>query len=145
MLEIPGPPSIGDSEGPTTLSCKKNQVRETATKEPHTTAVHIGLQRKSMIASGESRKEDTGRSEVLSAKAKTRIGSWNVRTMYEAGFFAQVTPEMREHNLHSLGVSESRWTCSGKIKTNTGETVLYSGRDDNYHFEGVAIILKKGT
>ena len=57
--------------GPTTLSCKKNQVRETATKEPHTTAVHIGLQRKSMSASGESRKEATGSSEVLSAKAKT--------------------------------------------------------------------------
>ena len=48
-------------------------------------------------------------------------------------------------DLHILGVSESRWTGSGKIKTNTGETVLYSGRDDNHHYEGVAIILKKGT
>ena len=65
--------------------------------------------------------------------------------MYETGKLAQVTSEMRRYNLHILGVSESRWTGSGKIKTNTGEPVLYSGRDDNHHSEGVAIILKKGT
>ena len=128
--------------GPTTLSCKKNQVTETAIKEPNTTAVRIGLQRKSMLASGESRKKATGRSEVLSAfKAKTRIGFRNVRTMYGTGKRAQVTTEMRRYNLHILGVSESRWTGSGKIKTNTGEPDLYSGRDDNHHSEGVAIIL----
>lgn len=30
------------------------------------------------------------------------------------------------------------------MKTTTGETVLYAGRDDNQHHEGVAIIFKKG-
>ena len=44
---------------------------------------------------------------------------------------------MNRYNLHILGVSESRWI-------GTGEIVLYSGRDDNMYFEGVAIILKKG-
>ena len=34
-------------------------------------------------------------------------------------------------------------TETGRHKTNTGETVLYSGRDDNQHHEGVAVILKK--
>ena len=43
-----------------------------------------------------------------------------------------------------MGVSESRWTVSGRLTTTTGETVLYSGRDDNQHHEGVAVILKKG-
>ena len=70
-----------------------------------------------MSAGGESRKEATGSSEVLSAKAKTRIGFWNVRTMYGTGKLAQVTTEMRRYNLHILGVSESRWTGSGNIKT----------------------------
>ncbi|XP_071141814.1 craniofacial development protein 2-like [Mytilus edulis] len=65
--------------------------------------------------------------------------------MYETGKLAQVTSEMRRYNLHILGVSEYRWTGSGKMKTDTGETVLYSGREDNHHFEGVAIIPKKGT
>ena len=43
-----------------------------------------------------------------------------------------------------LGISESRWTVSGKYKTSTGKTVLYSGRDDNQHHGGVAMILKRG-
>ncbi|CAG2246334.1 unnamed protein product [Mytilus edulis] len=64
--------------------------------------------------------------------------------MYETGKLAQVSSEMRRYNLHILGVSESRLTGSAKMKTDTGETVLYSGRD-NHHFEGVAIILEKGT
>ena len=39
-----------------------------------------------MNDSGESRKEATDRKMgVLSAKTKTRIGFWNVRTMYETG------------------------------------------------------------
>ena len=42
-------------------------------------------------------------------------------------------------------LSESRWTGSGRLTTSTGETVLYSGRDDQQHREGVAIILKKGV
>ncbi|KAI4885603.1 hypothetical protein NFI96_005381 [Prochilodus magdalenae] len=83
--------------------------------------------------------------EVLSAKCKTRIGFWNVRTMYETGKLTQITAEMRRHKLHILGVSESRWTGSGRVKTQTGETVLYSGREDNQHHQGVAIILRKGT
>ncbi|XP_025080471.1 craniofacial development protein 2-like [Pomacea canaliculata] len=65
--------------------------------------------------------------------------------MYETGKLAQVTAEMRRYNLHILGVSESRWTGSGRVQTQTGETVLYSGREDNQHHEGVAIILRKGT
>ena len=85
------------------------------------------------------------RMEVLSANTRTRIGFWNVRTMYETGKLAQVTGEMRRYNLHILGVSESRWTRAGRYRTNTGETVLYSGRDDDQHHEGVAIILKKGV
>jgi hypothetical protein len=98
-----------------------------------------------MNDSGESRKEAAGRKmEVMSAKCKTRIGFWNVRTMYETGKLAQVTAEMRRYNLHVLGISESRWIGSGRHKTNTGETILYSGREDDQHHEGVAIILKKG-
>ena len=98
-----------------------------------------------MSGSGESRKEATGRTmEILNAKTQTRLGFWNVRTMFETGKLAQVTSEMDRYNLHILGVNESRWTGAGRQRTGTGETVLYSGRDDNMHLEGVAIILKKG-
>ena len=47
--------------------------------------------------------------------------------------------------LHVLGVSESRWIGTGRLKTVSGETVLYSGRDDELQREGVGIILKKGA
>ena len=97
-----------------------------------------------MTAGSKSREEATSMNEVLSAKCKTRIGFWNVRTMNETGKLAQVTSEMRRFNLHLLGVSECRWTGTRRITTETRETVLYSGREDNHHFEGVALILKKG-
>ena len=81
--------------------------------------------------------------EVLGAKTKIRIGFWNVRTMYETGKLAQVTAEMRRYKLYVLVMSESRWTVSGRQTTTTGETVLYSGREDNQRHAGVAMTLRK--
>ncbi|XP_061166428.1 craniofacial development protein 2-like [Saccostrea echinata] len=100
-----------------------------------------------MNAGNQSHKDVTSkmRDDLNTTKTKLRLGHWNVRTMYEIGKLSQVTSEMRQFNLHVLGVSESRWTGSGKMKTTTGQTVLYSGRDDNLHHEGVAIILRKGV
>ena len=40
-------------------------------------------------------------------------------------------------------MSESRWTDFGKKTTSTGETIIFSGRRDGQHHEGVAIILGK--
>ena len=83
--------------------------------------------------------------EVLSAKTKTWVGFWNVRAVCETGKLAQVTTEMRRYKLHILGVSESRWTGSGRQTTTTGETVLYLGREDNQHHERVASDSKEGN
>ena len=80
--------------------------------------------------------------EVLSAECKTGIGFWNVKAMHETGKLAQATTEMRRYNLQVLRISESRWTGSGRHKTITGETMLYSGRDHQRH-KGPAIMLKK--
>ena len=66
------------------------------------------------------------------------IGTWNVRTMYEAGKTAQVAAEMRRFNLALLGLGETRWTQSGQLRLTTGEIILYSGHeeDDAPHSEG---------
>ena len=62
-----------------------------------------------------SQKETADRKmEVLSTKCKTRIGFWNVRMMYKTGKLAQATSELRRYNLHVLGISERRWTGSGR-------------------------------
>ena len=52
---------------------------------------------------------------------------------------------MKSYKLHILGISESRRTSFGRHVTPTGENILYSGRDDNRHIAGVALILKKRT
>ena len=62
--------------------------------------------------------------------------------MYKTEKQAQVLREMKQNRLHILGVSESRWTDFGN-KTSTGETIIFSGRRDVQHHEGVAIILGK--
>ena len=98
-----------------------------------------------MNDSSQSRKDAADRmADVLSAKTITHIGFWNVRTMFDAGKLAQVCKEMKRYNLDILGISETRWTSSGRFTSSTGETILYSGREDNQHREGVAIILRKG-
>ena len=50
---------------------------------------------------------------------------------------------MRKYNLSILGVSELRWTGHGRLRTSTGESVLFSGSEDR-HERGVALFLAKG-
>lgn len=71
---------------------------------------------------------------AVSAKVTTLIGFWNVRTMYEPGRMALVIAEMKRYK---LDIIISRWTTSRKMKTTTGDTVLYSGREDDSHHERV--------
>lgn len=129
---------------------EKDFVTKTATRNNTTTAVdgHLRSTNPSayMNVSSQSREEATDMTwkTLNTAKTKIHIGSWNVRTMYAAGKLAQITTEMNRYKLEILGVSESRWTKSGRITTASGETILYSGREDDIHEQGVAIILKKG-
>ena len=50
---------------------------------------------------------------------------------------------MKRYRLHILGVSETHWIQFGQKQLSSGEQVLYSGREDNLHLEGVGIILSK--
>ena len=63
--------------------------------------------------------------------------------MYSVGKTAQITREMARYGIGKLGIRECRWSGSGRIKTQTGETIVYSGRDDGVHQSGVAIIMSK--
>ena len=51
--------------------------------------------------------------------------------------------EMRKYRIGILGISECRWSGFGRLKTQTRETILYSGRDDEVHQSGVALALDK--
>ena len=91
----------------------------------------------------QTRKGADRQTTSFSLRKNTQVGNWNVRTMYEMGKAHQVASEMKKYNISILGVSEARWILSGKTKLSTGETILYSGHEDEnaQHTEGVAIIL----
>ena len=49
---------------------------------------------------GQSRKEDQKpTASIVNPKNKTRIGNWNVRTMFETGKAGQVAREMKRYKL----------------------------------------------
>ena len=83
------------------------------------------------------------RSLKAMTKDISKVGTWNVRTMYEASKTAQIPRETRAYNIGILGLCETRWTESGQTMLNTGDTVLYSGHEGENppHTEGVALML----
>ena len=80
---------------------------------------------------------------LTNPKEEIHIGCWNVRTMYDIGKAAQVAREMNNYNCTILGLSEVRWTGFGKVKLTSGETIIFSGREDNLHREGVALMMSR--
>nr|CAH8843517.1 unnamed protein product [Trichobilharzia regenti] len=96
-----------------------------------------------MTQAGESLREASQPMCLLSMKAKVRMGTWNVRTMYETGKAAQIAAEMRRYRIEVLGICESRWNGTGRCQLPTGETVIFSGHpeDNHEHTEGVAIMM----
>ena len=54
------------------------------------------------------------KASLLDAKTHLRIGTWNVRTMFDTSKTTQVLTEMQSYKLHILGVSECRWTGVGQ-------------------------------
>ncbi|XP_063405708.1 uncharacterized protein LOC134689673 [Mytilus trossulus] len=89
--------------------------------------------------------DKTLRNSILSPKQTLKFGCWNVRTMNETSRTDQTIKEMKRFKLDILGVSECRWTDSGKYKHNSGTEIYYSGRTDGRHQEGVAILLSKSA
>ncbi|XP_052218101.1 craniofacial development protein 2-like [Dreissena polymorpha] len=81
--------------------------------------------------------------ELLTPKRWIRVGCWTVRTLYQTGKLAQVVSELNRYNLTLMGVTEARWTDSGKQKVSFGIVIIWSARTDNDHREGVAVIISK--
>ena len=98
-----------------------------------------------MTSSGESRKEATRTTPIISTRTTTNIAAWNVQTMYQTGKLYQVEKEFERYNLSILGISESRWKGKGKRKLSGGKLLLYSGKENEKaaHEYGVALMMSK--
>ena len=62
---------------------------------------------------------------LLGPKFKVRLGTWNVRTMYQTSKAAQVLQEMEKNQLDIPGISECRWIGAGKQVTSSGAVILH--------------------
>ena len=80
---------------------------------------------------------------LTKTKVNVNIGCWNVRTLYSIVKSAQLAREMDKYEIDVMGISQCRWMGQGKVKMNTGESVFFSGREDNIHIHGVAIMMTK--
>ena len=52
---------------------------------------------------------------------------------------------MTGRNIDIMGINETHWTGQGKMQLTEGETIFYSGRDDNNHREGVGILMSRSA
>ncbi|XP_037787797.1 craniofacial development protein 2-like [Penaeus monodon] len=73
-------------------------------------------------------------------KQSLKIGTWNVRTLFQSEKLDNVKLEMTQLKVNILGICETRWTGSGEFNSDNFR-VLYSGGVK--HEQGVAMILDK--
>ena len=57
-------------------------------------------------------------------KVSVNIGCRYVRMLYCIGKSAQFAREMDKYKIDVMGISECRWMGQGKVKMNTGESII---------------------
>ena len=125
---------------------RNSSTTETYTQRNVIPGSSVGnIDNESMTSGQENQPRTTRlRSYLLRPNNSINVAAWNVRTMFEASRTAQIAKEMRQYNISILGISEARWTGSGKLTCNSGETIIYSGKDQD-HQSGVAVMMSKET
>ena len=110
-------------------SCRKKNATETNTclKTHLKQNSRLNQVEEPMKRAGQTHKEAGAPINLLFPKTLTKIGCWNVRTLYETGRAAQVAMEMDKYQIDILELSEVRWTTSGKVTLASGHTLIYSG------------------
>ena len=101
----------------------------------------------SRSADDENDSNPPGRSSSGSDILKTRgrclkIGTWNVRTLYQPGKFKNLIQEMQNVNLDIMGIAETHGTEEGKI-IQEKHTMIYSGGEK--HRNEVGIVMKNSV
>ena len=91
------------------------------------------------VISNPSQKMSSGSVALQTQVRNLVITTWIVRTLYQAGKLDNVIQEMKKMKIDILGIAETRWTESGKIRKNN-HTILYSGGQE--HRNGLGILMK---
>ena len=72
---------------------------------------------------------------------RLKIGTWNVKTLIQAGKLQNVNKEMERMEIDILGIAEIRWPGSACGKSEL-YTVIYSGKESSAE-SGVGIIISE--
>ena len=125
------------------LSIYKRLVALYATEEEEETAKDIPETYDATDSNPHGRlvADATGARSRINLRNRERIGTWNVRTLYQTGKLANVIQEMNRCGISALGIAETHWTVKEHFTTASGELVIYSGSQD--HRSGVEMILSK--
>ncbi|GFR87055.1 craniofacial development protein 2 [Elysia marginata] len=81
--------------------------------------------------------------DVTTLKTRNRplvIGTWKVRTLYQAGKLDNLIQETDALKVDIMGIAETRWKDEGLIRGDN-YTMMYSGGTAHEH--GVGILIKK--
>ena len=79
---------------------------------------------------------------LVHPRKQIKVACWKVRTINAAGKTEQIVDEMNNNGIDILGINESRWTGTAKVRLEGGETVLYSVVEIRHEF-GVGMIISK--
>lgn len=113
------------------------------TPQQHLIKSEDGSQDELMTCAGESHREISAPTNLLSIKGNTSIGTLNIRTLYEVGKAALRAVEMTRFNIKVLDLSKVRWNGRGQVCLASGETIIYSKHEDqdHAHTHGVVLLL----
>ena len=78
----------------------------------------------------------------MNGAVEFRMGTWNVRSLLEAGKLHNAVKEMKRLNLDILGISEHRWPGTGSCSC--GDARMYYSGPSKSGRNGVAIIVRNG-
>ena len=122
-----------------------NQHTQTQTDESAYVAPAAGDLAEENMMAGWQTQSGPDRRMILGTKSSIRLGSWNVRTMFQAGKTEIIIKEMLNYKVEILGLSETRWIGSGEENLSNGIKILYSGHlnQNANHTQGVALMLSK--
>ena len=72
----------------------------------------------------------------------TRFGTWNVRTLLQAGNMNAIAEEVEKYKMDAVALQEIR--CKGKgVIRKSKFTIYYSGNEDRQGNRGVGFIVSK--
>uniref|UniRef100_A0A336M488 CSON002588 protein n=1 Tax=Culicoides sonorensis TaxID=179676 RepID=A0A336M488_CULSO len=82
---------------------------------------------------------------TLGKRIRFRFGTWNVKTLYQAGKLAQAGRIMERYGLNFMGMSEVRWNQCGQMVTTNGHLMLWSGmpNENDVHQYGVGLLINR--